>query len=262
MTYEDLLAEILSEGTPKSDRTGVGTRSLFGRQLRYDLSETYPLLTTKRVFFRGVVAELLWFLSGSSSIRPLLDQDVHIWDAWANAEGELGPVYGVQWRSWPGPNGQAIDQLAGLVETLRTNPDSRRMVVSAWNVGQLDQMALAPCHLLFQTYVADSRLSLQVYQRSCDMFLGVPFNLASYALLAHMLAQQADLAVGELVWTGGDCHIYDNHVTQVRTQLERNPRPFPTLELDRAPDLFSYTPDMIRVVGYDPHPTIKAPVAV
>nr|WP_223875183.1 thymidylate synthase [Nanchangia anserum] len=257
-----MLRDIAENGAVKTDRTGVGTRSLFGRQLRYDLSESFPLITTKRVFLRGIVAELLWFLSGSSSITPLLEQNVHIWDEWADAEGELGPVYGVQWRSWPRGDGSTIDQIANLIETLRTNPDSRRMIVTAWNVAQLDEMALAPCHLLFQVYVADNRLSLQVYQRSCDMFLGVPFNIASYALLAHMLAQQADLEVGDLVWTGGDCHIYHNHVEQVRTQLAREPRPFPTLELNRAADIFSYTPEDIRVIGYDPHPGIKAPVAV
>lgn len=261
-TYEDLLAEILADGQPKSDRTGVGTRSLFARQLRYDLSESFPLLTTKRVFFRGIVAELLWFLSGSSSIAPLVEQNVHIWDDWADATGDLGPVYGVQWRSWPDRNGGSIDQLDDLVTTLREDPHSRRMVVSAWNVADLDAMALAPCHLLFQVYVANDTLSLQVYQRSCDMFLGVPFNIASYALLAHMLADQVGLTVGELVWTGGDCHIYDNHIDQVHLQLSRTPRPFPTLTLDPAPSLFDYTPDHIHLRGYNPHPAIKAPVAV
>lgn len=260
--YEELLRRIYTQGTPKRDRTGVGTRSLFGAQLRYDLNTGFPLLTTKRVFFRGVVGELLWFLSGSTDASWLAQRDIHIWDAWADEDGQLGPVYGYQWRSWPAPDGRHIDQVAALVDTLKNNPDSRRMLVSAWNVAQLDQMALMPCHLLFQVYVADEKLSLQVYQRSCDMFLGVPFNLASYALLAHMLAQQAGLGVGDLVWTGGDCHIYDNHVEQVATQLQRTPRPFPTLKLHRAADMFSYDFADIAVEGYDPHPAIKAPVAV
>lgn len=260
--YEELLRRIYENGTAKADRTGVGTRSLFGAQLRYDLTQGFPLLTTKRVFFRGVVGELLWFLAGSTDASWLAKRGIHIWDAWADEDGQLGPVYGAQWRSWPTPDGHHIDQLSALVENIRSNPDSRRLLVSAWNVSELDKMALMPCHLLFQAYVAQGRLSLQVYQRSCDMFLGVPFNLASYALLTHMLAQQTGLDVGELVWTGGDCHIYDNHRDQVRQQLQRNPRPFPTLQLNRARDLFSYDFCDISVQGYDPHPAIKAPVAV
>ncbi|MDO5746875.1 MAG: thymidylate synthase [Actinomycetaceae bacterium] len=260
--YEDLLHQVMTQGSVKGDRTGTGTRSLFGRQLRYDLSTCFPLITTKRVFLRGVMAELMWFLSGSSNIGPLLDQNVHIWDAWADEKGELGPVYGVQWRSWPTPNGEHVDQITQLMDTIRSDPDSRRQLVSAWNVSELDNMALAPCHLLFQTYVADGRLSLQVYQRSCDLFLGVPFNLASYALLTHMLAQQTGLQVGDLVWTGGDCHIYNNHVEQVTTQLSRQAYPMPTIELRKADSLFDYTFDDITVLNYQHHPTIKAPIAV
>ncbi|MDO4612725.1 MAG: thymidylate synthase [Actinomycetaceae bacterium] len=260
--YEELLADILDHGAVKSDRTGTGTISVFGRQLRYDLSEGFPLVTTKKVFMRGIVGELLWFLSGSSSIRPLTDANIHIWDEWADANGELGPVYGVQWRSWPAPGGETIDQISGLIDTIRSDPDSRRMLVSAWNVAQLDQMALAPCHLLFQVYVAEGALSLQVYQRSCDMFLGVPFNIASYSLLTHMLAQQTGLRAGEFIWTGGDCHIYRNHLDQVQEQLTREARPFPKLELDEAPSIFDYTPEHVRVTGYDPHPAIHAPIAV
>lgn len=260
--YEDLLARILEQGAKKADRTGTGTRSIFGAQLRYDLSASYPLITTKRVFLRGVVEELLWFLSGSSNINPLVEKNVHIWDDWADENGELGPVYGVQWRSWPSGNDQQIDQIKGLLELIKNDPDSRRQLVSAWNVSELDKMALAPCHLLFQTYVAEGKLSLQVYQRSCDMFLGVPFNLASYALLTHMLAQQADLQVGDLIWTGGDCHIYHNHVEQVKQQLSRAPYPFPTLELNKASDLFSYRYQDVSVHNYQHHPGIKAPIAV
>jgi thymidylate synthase len=260
--YEDLLRLVLETGTPKSDRTGTGTRSLFGHQLRYDLRAGFPLVTTKRVFFRGVAEELFWFLRGESNIASLVDKGVHIWDEWADADGELGPVYGVQWRSWPTPDGGHVDQLTKLVEDLRGNPDSRRHVVSAWNVAALDDMALVPCHAFFQLYVADGRLSCQVYQRSADLFLGVPFNIASYALLTHMLAQQVGLEVGDLVWTGGDCHVYDNHVDQVREQLIREPYPYPTLRLRRAPSLFEYTWDDVEVEGYRHHPAISAPVAV
>ena len=260
--YEDLLRLVLATGTPKSDRTGTGTRSLFGHQLRYDLRAGFPLVTTKRVFFRGVAEELFWFLRGESNIASLVERGVHIWDEWADADGELGPVYGVQWRSWPTPGGEHVDQLERLLAELRTNPDSRRHVVSAWNVAELDRMALVPCHAFFQLYVADGRLSCQVYQRSADLFLGVPFNIASYALLTHMIAQQVDLEVGDLVWTGGDCHVYDNHVDQVREQLSRDPYPYPTLRLRRAPSLFDYTWDDVAVEGYVHHPAISAPVAV
>ena len=260
--YEDLLALVLEQGTPKADRTGTGTRSLFGHQLRYDLAAGFPLITTKKVHVRSVVYELLWFLRGDSNIGWLNEHGVTIWDEWASAAGDLGPVYGVQWRSWPTPSGEHVDQIARAVELLRTDPDSRRIVVSAWNVGELDRMALAPCHALFQFYVADGRLSCQLYQRSADLFLGVPFNIASYALLTHMMAAQAGLKLGEFVWTGGDCHIYDNHVEQVRQQLSREARAYPKLALAQCDSIFDYTFDDIEILGYDPHPAIKAPVAV
>ena len=260
--YEDLLRDVLENGAEKGDRTGTGTRSVFGRQIRYDLSESFPLLTTKKVYFKGVVGELLWFLRGDSNVRWLQDNGVRIWNEWADDDGELGPVYGVQWRSWPTPDGGHIDQIEEVLRTLKENPDSRRNLVSAWNVAELDKMALMPCHLLFQLYVADGRLSMQVYQRSADMFLGVPFNIASYALLTHMFAQQAGLAVGELIWTGGDCHIYNNHLDQVREQLSRDAREYPQLQLRKAASIFDYDFDDIEVVGYDPHPTIKAEVSV
>jgi thymidylate synthase len=260
--YEDLLRRVLEEGTPKGDRTGTGTRSLFARQLRYDLAAGFPLVTTKRVHLRSVVYELLWFLRGDSNVRWLQEHGVRIWNEWAAPDGELGPVYGVQWRSWPAPDGRHIDQISAVLDTLRRDPDSRRMVVSAWNVADLDKMALAPCHALFQFYVAGGRLSCQLYQRSADLFLGVPFNIASYALLTHMVAAQAGLAVGEFVWTGGDCHIYDNHLSQVREQLSREPYPFPTLALAPAPSLFDYTYEHVHVDGYRHHPAIPAPVAV
>ena len=260
--YEDLLREILEHGTHKADRTGTGTRSLFGKQIRFDLSESFPLITTKKVAWHSLVGELLWFLKGDSNIGWLHDNKVTIWDEWADENGDLGPVYGVQWRSWPTPNGEHIDQISKALEMLKTNPDSRRNIVSAWNVSELDKMALPPCHLLFQLYVANDTLSLQLYQRSCDMFLGVPFNIASYSLLAYMFAQQAGLKLGEFVWTGGDCHIYDNHIEQVTEQLSREPRPYPTVELKPAPSMFDYTFDHIVLHDYDPHPTIKAPVAV
>ena len=260
--YEDLLRDVLEHGTDKGDRTGTGTRSVFGRQLRYDLSESFPLLTTKKVYFKGVVGELLWFLRGDSNVTWLQEHGVRIWNEWADDNGELGPVYGVQWRSWPTPDGQHVDQISRALELLKDDPDSRRNLVSAWNVSELDRMALLPCHLLFQLYVADGKLSLQVYQRSADMFLGVPFNIASYALLTHMFAQQAGLEVGELIWTGGDCHIYNNHFDQVREQLSREPRPYPQLKLRKAASLFDYDFSDIEVVGYDPHPTIKAQVSV
>lgn len=260
--YEDLLRDVLENGTNKGDRTGTGTRSVFGRQLRYDLSESFPLLTTKKVYFKGVVGELLWFLHGDSNVTWLQEHGVRIWNEWADENGELGPVYGVQWRSWPTPDGQHVDQISRALELLKDDPNSRRNLVSAWNVSELEHMALLPCHLLFQLYVADGKLSLQVYQRSADMFLGVPFNIASYALLAHMFAQQAGLEVGELIWTGGDCHIYNNHFDQVREQLSREPRPYPQLKLRKAESLFDYDFSDIEVVGYDPHPTIKAQVSV
>lgn len=261
--YEDLLRDVLENGTRKTDRTGTGTISVFGRQLRYDLSRGFPRLTTKFIPMKSVKGELLWFLSGDSNIGWLKDHGITIWDEWADENGELGPVYGVQWRSWPTPDGHHIDQIAQVMEQLKTNPDSRRMLVSAWNVSELDKMALAPCHAFFQLYVAEGRLSLQIYQRSCDLFLGVPFNIASYALLAHMFAQQANLEVGELIWTGGDCHIYLNHLDQVREQLTRETYPFPVLKLNRAASIFDYQMDDIDAsTGYRHHPAISAPVAV
>ncbi|WP_156251002.1 thymidylate synthase [Pseudactinotalea terrae] len=260
--YEALLADVLANGSIKTDRTGTGTRSVFGRQLRYDLSEGFPLITTKRVFLRGVAEELFWFLSGDTDVDTLIARDVHIWDQWRREDGTIGPGYGYQWRSWPTPDGEHIDQISRVLDDLRTNPDSRRHVVSAWNVADLDKMALVPCHALFQFYVADGRLSCQLYQRSADLFLGVPFNIASYALLTHMVAQQVGLQVGDFVWTGGDCHIYANHVDQVRQQLSRAPYQYPRLGLEKAPSVFEYTWRHIKVEGYQHHPAIKAPVAV
>ena len=261
--YEDLLRDVLEHGTHKSDRTGTGTSSVFGRQLRFDLADSFPLITTKRVHFKSIAAELLWFLRGDSNVKWLQEQGVTIWNEWADADGELGPVYGVQWRSWPTPEGGHIDQIAELIDNLKSNPDSRRHIVSAWNVSELKNMALPPCHAFFQFYVADGKLSCQLYQRSADLFLGVPFNIASYALLTLMVAQQTGLEPGEFVWTGGDVHIYDNHVDQVRTQLEREPYEYPTLKLTRTPaTIFDYTLEDFEVVGYRHHPTIKAPIAV
>lgn len=266
--YEDLLRDVLDHGAHKSDRTGTGTRSVFGRQIRFDLADGFPLMTTKRVHFKSVAVELLWFLRGDSNVGWMRDQGVTIWDEWADDDGELGPVYGVQWRSWPTPDGQHIDQISAVMESLRANPDSRRHIVSAWNVSELSKMALPPCHAFFQFYVAPEedgpgRLSCQLYQRSADMFLGVPFNIASYSLLTHMMAQQLGLNVGEFVWTGGDCHIYDNHVEQVREQLSREPYPYPSLRITRKPEsLFDYRFEDFEVVGYEHHPTIKAPIAV
>ena len=265
VAYEELLAEVLTSGARKSDRTGTGTLSVFGRQLRYDLTKGFPRITTKFVAMKAVKGELLWFLRGDTNVRWLQERGITIWDEWADAAGELGPVYGHQWRSWQGADGATYDQIAQLVADLRANPDSRRMIVSAWNVGALQDMALAPCHAFFQCYVADGKLSLQIYQRSADLFLGVLFNIASYALLVHMLAQQTGLQPGELVWTGGDCHIYLNHLEQVRTQLSRVPQAysFPTLRLNRADSIDSYQMDDIDASdGYRHHPTIKAPVAV
>ncbi|MBB6404587.1 thymidylate synthase [Arthrobacter sp. AZCC_0090] len=261
--YEDLLRDVMANGTHKSDRTGTGTRSVFGRQLRFDLSRGFPLMTTKRVHFRSLALELLWFLRGESNVKWLQEQGVTIWDEWADTDGELGPVYGVQWRSWPTPDGGHIDQIAELMKNLAANPDSRRHIVSAWNVSEIKDMALPPCHAFFQFYVADGKLSCQLYQRSADMFLGVPFNIASYALLTCMVAQQLDLEPGDFVWTGGDVHVYDNHVEQVTEQLSREPYEYPRLRFNRKPDsIFDYTFEDFEVVGYRHHPSIKAPVAV
>ena len=261
--YENLLREVLETGHAKGDRTGTGTRSLFGKQIRYDLSQGFPLVTTKRVHTRSIIVELLWFLRGETNIGYLHEHDVTIWDEWADENGDLGPVYGAQWRSWPTPDGGVIDQITDVVEQIRSNPDSRRLIVSAWNPADIPQMALAPCHALFQFEVHDGKLSCQLYQRSADLFLGVPFNIASYALLTHMVAQQTDLEVGDFVWTGGDCHIYDNHVEQVERQLSRDPYPYPELRLNRRPDsILEYEPEDIEIVGYQHHPGIKAPVAV
>ena len=261
--YEDLLRHVLETGAAKSDRTGTGTTSVFGAQLRFDLSEGFPLITTKRVHFKSIAYELLWFLRGESNVGWLRENGVTIWDEWADPDGELGPVYGVQWRSWPTPSGGHIDQISQVIETLKSDPDSRRIIVSAWNVAEIPEMALAPCHALFQFYVADGKLSCQLYQRSADLFLGVPFNIASYALLTHMVAQQAGLEVGDFVWTGGDCHIYDNHVEQVTEQLSREPYALPKLRITRTPDsIFDYRYDDFEIVDYVHHPAIKAPVAV
>ncbi len=261
--YEDLLREVLRSGAVKADRTGTGTRSVFGRQLRYDLVEGFPLITTKRVHFRSVAYELLWFLRGDSNVGWLQEHGVTIWDEWADADGDLGPVYGVQWRSWPTPDGGSIDQLTDVVEQLKRAPDSRRLIVSAWNPADIPRMALAPCHALFQFYVADGRLSCQLYQRSADLFLGVPFNIASYALLTLMVAQQTGLDPGEFVWTGGDCHIYDNHVAQVTEQLTRDPFPYPRLHLARKPDsILGYVFEDFVLEDYQHHPAIRGAVAV
>jgi thymidylate synthase len=260
--YEDLLRRVLNTGAPKGDRTGTGTRSLFGAQLRYDLSKGFPLVTTKQIHLKSVIYELLWFLRGDSNVRWLQDKGVKIWDEWADDTGELGPVYGVQWRSWPLPDGRHIDQIADVISQIRSNPDSRRLIVSAWNVADVPKMALPACHLLFQFYVAEGKLSCQLYQRSADMFLGVPFNIASYALLTHMIAQQTGLGVGDLVWTGGDCHVYNNHVEQVCEQLSREPYPYPKLVLTNGGSISEYEFGDIRFVDYRHHPRITAPVAV
>lgn len=260
--YEDMLRRILANGDVKPNRTGIDTIGVFGERLRYDLSWGFPLITTKLVHLRSVVAELLWFLRGDSNVRWLQEQGVSIWDEWADPEGELGPVYGVAWRSWPDGKGGSIDQLADVVDRLRTNPNDRRMIVTAWNPANVDECGLPPCHLLFQFYVsADRRLSCQVYQRSCDSFLGVPFNIASYALLTHMVAREVGLDVGELIWIGGDTHIYLNHMEQVNEQLSRKPYPFPELVLT-GPSLFNYTVDDVHILGYEHHPAIKGEVAV
>lgn len=260
--YEDLLRDVLATGTPKGDRTGTGTSSVFGRQLRYDLSQGFPLITTKRVHLRSIVGELLWFLRGDTNVKWLQEHGVTIWDEWADADGELGPVYGYQWRSWPAPDGRHIDQISEVVQQIRDNPDSRRLMVSAWNPADIPDMALAPCHAMFQFYVADGKLSCQLYQRSADLFLGVPFNIASYALLTHMIAAQTGLEVGDFVWTGGDCHIYSNHVEQVELQLSREPYPYPTLRLAPRDSLFDYEIEDVVIEDYVHHPGIKAPVAV
>lgn len=261
--YLTFLRHIRDHGTVKTDRTGVGTVSVFAYQMRFDLSKGFPLLTTKKLALRSIVHELLWFLSGDTNIRYLHDNKVTIWDEWADSNGDLGPVYGKQWRAWETADGRVIDQMSELVKQIKTNPDSRRLIINAWNVGDLAKMALPPCHLLFQFYVANKKLSCQLYQRSCDAFLGVPFNIASYALLTHMLAQQCDLGVGEFIWTGGDCHIYANHKEQVELQLSRVPFPLPMLHLKRKPtSLFDYTFDDIEILNYQAHPHIKAEVAV
>ena len=268
--YEDLMRHVFEHGVAKTDRTGTGTKSVFGHQMRFDLNQGFPLITTKKVFLKAVILELLWFLRGDGNAKWLQERGVTIWDEWAAPNGELGPVYGVQWRSWPAPGGGHIDQIAQVVEQLKTNPDSRRIIVSAWNVADLPRMALMPCHAFFQFYVAPGespsargKLSCQLYQRSADIFLGVPFNIASYALLTHMLAQQCDLDVGDFVWTGGDCHIYSNHHEQVQLQLSREPRAYPRLVIKNQPaSIFDYALEDFEVQGYDPHPAIKAPVAV
>jgi thymidylate synthase len=261
--YEDFMRHVFERGTLKTDRTGTGTRSLFGYQMRFDLQQGFPLITTKKLHLRSIIIELLWFLQGSSNVQYLRDNSVSIWDEWADEHGELGPVYGVQWRSWPTADGETIDQISQVLNEIKQNPDSRRLIVSAWNVGDIPKMALPPCHLLFQFYVAQGKLSCQLYQRSCDIFLGVPFNIASYALLTHMVAQQCDLDVGDFVWTGGDCHIYSNHFDQVREQLSRTPRPYPRLVIKRRPQsLFDYRYEDFEIEAYDPHPHIKAAVAV
>ncbi|MBI3100574.1 MAG: thymidylate synthase [Burkholderiales bacterium] len=272
--YEDFMRQVFFHGVDKGDRTGTGTKSVFGHQMRFDLSEGFPLVTTKKVHLKSIILELLWFLRGDSNVRWLQERGCTIWDEWARADGDLGPVYGVQWRSWPAPTPENprghIDQIQQVIDTIKQNPDSRRIIVSAWNVAELDQMALMPCHAFFQFYVAPSqvagepgKLSCQLYQRSADIFLGVPFNIASYALLTHMVAQQCGLEVGDFIWTGGDCHIYSNHHEQVQTQLARAPYPYPTLRILRRPDsIFGYQYEDFEVQGYQCHPAIKAPVAV
>jgi thymidylate synthase len=261
--YEKLLRHIHTNGTIKSDRTGTGTRSIFGAQLRFDLSQGFPLITTKRVHLRSIIHELLWFIKGETNVQYLRDNGVSIWDEWADANGDLGPVYGYQWRSWPAPDGRHIDQLSEVIEMIRKNPDSRRLIVSAWNVADLPAMALMPCHVLFQFYVADGKLSCQLYQRSADMFLGVPFNIASYALLTLMVAQSCGLLPGDFIHTFGDAHIYSNHTEQVELQLSRDARPYPTMKLNPAvSSVFDFKYEDFELQDYDPHPAIKAPVAV
>jgi len=261
--YLDLMQDILDNGTDKEDRTGTGTRSVFGRQMRFDLSKGFPLVTTKKLHLRSIIHELLWFLNGDTNTAYLNENGVKIWDEWADENGDLGPVYGHQWRSWPTPSGSNIDQISEVLEQIKNTPNSRRLIVSAWNVGQVPDMALPPCHLLFQFYVADGRLSCQLYQRSADFFLGVPFNIASYALLTHMVAQQAGLEVGDFVWTGGDVHLYNNHFEQANLQLSRDTLPLPQLNIARTPaSLFDYKYEDFGIVGYESHAGIKAPVAI
>ena len=261
--YLDMMRLVRETGARKDDRTGTGTLSIFGHQMRFDLSQGFPLVTTKKLHTRSIIHELLWFLSGDSNIRYLKENGVSIWDEWADENGDLGPVYGVQWRSWPTPDGRKIDQVAQVMDQLQNSPDSRRIILSAWNVAEIDNMALPPCHCLFQFYVADGKLSCQLYQRSCDIFLGVPFNIASYALLTHMLAQQAELNVGDFIWTGGDCHLYLNHLEQADEQLSRKPLPLPTLAIRRRPpSIFDYRYEDFEILNYEAHPHIKAAVAV
>jgi thymidylate synthase len=261
--YLDLLRYVRDHGVQKDDRTGTGTLSVFGHQMRFDLGQGFPLVTTKKVHTKSIVHELLWFLRGETNVRSLQQAGVSIWDEWADEHGELGPVYGHQWRHWKGNDGREIDQIAELMRDIRSNPDSRRLIVSAWNVGDIPRMKLPPCHAFFQFYVAEGRLSCQLYQRSCDLFLGVPFNIASYALLTHMVAHQSDLDVGDFVWTGGDCHIYLNHLEQVELQLARDPLPLPTLVIRRKPpSIFEYAYEDFEIFGYQSHPAIRAPVAV
>jgi thymidylate synthase len=261
--YLDLMKDILETGTSKTDRTGTGTRSVFGRQLRFDLAQGFPLLTTKKLHTRSIFIELLWFLKGDTNIKYLHDHGVTIWDEWADENGDLGPVYGHQWRSWPTPNGQTIDQITNVLNQIKQKPDSRRHIVSAWNPAEVDKMALPPCHAMFQFYVADGKLSCQLYQRSADYFLGVPFNIASYALLTHMFAQQCDLKPGDFVWTGGDVHLYTNHIEQAKLQLSREPFDLPQLAIRRKPaSIFEYQYEDFEIVNYQPHPGIKAPIAV
>jgi len=261
--YHDLMKEVLTKGVKKSDRTGTGTISVFGHQMRFNLAEGFPMVTTKKLHLKSIIYELLWFLKGSTDNNWLKERGVSIWNEWAAPDGDLGPIYGYQWRSWPAPNGQHIDQISEVIETIKKNPDSRRIIVSAWNVADIPRMALAPCHAFFQFYVADGKLSCQLYQRSADIFLGVPFNIASYALLTHMVAQQCNLQVGDFIWTGGDCHLYSNHLEQVDLQLSRDFYPLPKLNILRKPDsLFNYEFEDFEIVGYESHPHIKAPVAI
>jgi thymidylate synthase len=261
--YHDLMKEVLAKGVKKSDRTGTGTISVFGHQMRFNLAEGFPMVTTKKLHLKSIIYELLWFLKGSTDNNWLKERGVSIWNEWAAPDGDLGPIYGYQWRSWPAPNGQHIDQITEVIETIKKNPDSRRIIVSAWNVADIPRMALAPCHAFFQFYVADGKLSCQLYQRSADIFLGVPFNIASYALLTHMVAQQCNLEVGDFIWTGGDCHLYSNHLEQVDLQLSREFFPLPKLNILRKPaSIFDYEFEDFEIVGYESHPHIKAPVAI